>query len=161
MEKGEECENVCKEFRFGTSSKLFIGRLTDYYIFLEEIEEVLSKFNPELVQDHKDPKNELYLEKTLYPEEFFIDVEQELDLDTNIILNNYNMTQFELNVAEEGLNLFDIAAKSHFWLENQLTGKNVRKSYGTTFPGQDHSIHGGTLLDEYKYEEKQLPEVFD
>ena len=41
MEKGEDCENVCKEFRFGTSSALFIGRLSDYYKFLDEIEEVL------------------------------------------------------------------------------------------------------------------------
>ena len=48
------------------------------------------------------------------------------------------MTQFEINVAEEGINLFDIAIKSHFYLENSLTGKIVRKNYGTVQPGKDH-----------------------
>lgn len=57
------------------------------------------------------------------------------------------MTQFEINVAEEGINLFDIATKSHFWLENSLTGKIVRKNYGTIQPGRDHELNGGTELD--------------
>lgn len=34
LEKGEECEFVCKEFRFGTTSNLFIGKLSEYYEFI-------------------------------------------------------------------------------------------------------------------------------
>lgn len=31
LDEGEECEFVCKEFKFGTTSEMFIGRLTHYY----------------------------------------------------------------------------------------------------------------------------------
>ena len=34
VEKGLDCEFVCKEFKFGTTSDLFVGRLSKYYKFL-------------------------------------------------------------------------------------------------------------------------------
>lgn len=51
LENGEDCEFVCKEFRFGTTSDMFIGRLSNYYQFLKEIEEVIRKYDPKLKVD--------------------------------------------------------------------------------------------------------------
>lgn len=38
MNKGEDCEFVCKEFKFGTTSEMFIGRLSHYFEFLNKLE---------------------------------------------------------------------------------------------------------------------------
>lgn len=92
LENGEDCEFVCKEFRFGTTSDMFIGRLSNYYQFLKEIEEVIRKYDPKLKVDENDKNSELFIEEQNYPEEFFIDKEQDLKLDNNLIINNYNMT---------------------------------------------------------------------
>lgn len=34
MENGEDCEFLCKEFKFGTVSEMFIGRLSNYFKFV-------------------------------------------------------------------------------------------------------------------------------
>ena len=54
---------------------MFIGRLTNYYQFLKEIEEVLKKYNPNLKIDENDKTSELFVAEEKYPEEFFIDKE--------------------------------------------------------------------------------------
>ncbi len=41
---------------------MFIGRLTKYYEFMKEIEEVLEKFNPQMKLENNDPQSELYIE---------------------------------------------------------------------------------------------------
>jgi len=46
MEDGEECEFVCKEFKFGTTSDMFIGKLSHYVQFLKDIENLIEKSNP-------------------------------------------------------------------------------------------------------------------
>ena len=43
----------------------------------------------------------------------------------------------EIDVKEEGLNLFDIAYKSNYFLTNAMTQKIVRKNYNTLNPGSD------------------------
>ena len=63
LEEGEECEFLCKEFKFGTTSDLFIGKLHKYYEFLNNIEKVLKKYDPEIVLDDETPGNELFIEE--------------------------------------------------------------------------------------------------
>ena len=40
VEKGENCEYVCKEFRFGGSSELFVGKIKKMYEFFKNVEKV-------------------------------------------------------------------------------------------------------------------------
>lgn len=75
MENGENCESLCKEFKFGTTSEMFIGRLSHYTEFIETMETVLNKYNPDLKLDENEPNNELYMDEWEYPEEFFLDTE--------------------------------------------------------------------------------------
>lgn len=97
----------------------------------------------------------------MYPEEFFLDKEQDLSLSHNYILNNFNMTQFEINVSEEGVNLFDISINSHFFLENSMTGKNVRRNYGALRPGEDNALKGGNKLSNHSFGKSSVPRAFD
>lgn len=64
------------------------------------------------------------------------------------------MTQMEINVADKGINLFDIAHKSNYFLTNSLTQKIVDKHYNLLNPGKDQNLNGGTALDEFSYENK-------
>lgn len=71
------------------------------------------------------------------------------------------MTQMEIDVREEGLNLFDISYKSNYFLTNSMTQKVVRKNYNILNPGVDKDLNGGTRLDEFSYENKNIPETFN
>lgn len=51
MEEGEDCEFVCKEFRFGTTSDMFIGKLSEYVKFLKELETLISQSNNSINED--------------------------------------------------------------------------------------------------------------
>ena len=62
------------------------------------------------------------------------------------------MTQFEINVEPEGINLFDIAIKSHIYLTNQMTTSEVVENYGANHPGEDNDKKGGTSLDTFEHE---------
>lgn len=70
---------------------------------------MIEKYSPDGHVEDLNPNDELYVQEVNFQEEFFLDVEQDLQLETNYLLNNYNMTQFEINVASEGVNIFDIA----------------------------------------------------
>lgn len=122
---------------------------------------MIEKINKGQVEKENAPGNEIYIDEKMYPEEFFLDKEQDLDLNNNYILNNYNMTQFEINVSEQGINLFDISINSQFYLENSMTSKNIRKNYGALHPGEDNAIKGGTELDTYSYEKSNVPKAFN
>lgn len=160
VEKGENCEFVCKEFKFGTTGDLFIGKLDQYKDFLNKVEELIKNHDGNANFEDKKPGDELFIDDVSYPEEFFLDTEQGITLQNYYILKDYNMTQIEINVEEEGLNLFDIAYKSNYPLTNALTTGVFEKNYGSKFPGQDNELNGGTELDNYKSENDELPEAF-
>lgn len=160
VEKGENCEFVCKEFKFGTTGDLFIGKLDQYKDFLNKVEELIKNNNPSSNFEDKKPGDELFIDDTVYPEEFFLDPEQGISSQNYNILKDYNMTQIEINVEEEGLNLFDIAYKSNYPLTNSLTTHILEKNYGTKFPGQDNDLNGGSQLDNFEYENGNLPDAF-
>ena len=65
MDKGEECEFVCKEFKFGGTSELFLGDLEKYLAFLDKVSALLMKHHPELKNDPsldiKNPDSEFYI----------------------------------------------------------------------------------------------------
>ena len=161
VEKGENCEFVCKEFKFGTTGDLFIGKVDEYHEFLKTIQEIIKIHDPSLnLDDDNQPGSELYIDNIEYPKEFFVDPEQAISPQSFYVLKDFNMTQFEINVEEEGLNLFDIAYKSNFPLTNSLTTAVLEKNYGTSFPGQDNEMNGGSELDNYTNEDDSVPEAF-
>lgn len=161
IDKGEDCEFVCKEFLFGTTSNLFIGNLREYNQTIKRIQDILNKYDPSLQMDKNQPDSELFRDEIEYPQEFFLDKEQDLGLDTNFLLNSFNMTQFETDVSSKGVNLIDVAINSQFYLTNSITGRNVRKNYGTNAPGEDNEKNGGTELDTFAFELSNMPKAFN
>jgi hypothetical protein len=160
VEKGENCEFVCKEFKFGTTGDLFIGKVDEYHEFLKTIEKLIKMHDPSADILDNTPGSELYIDDVKYPSEFFIDPEQKITEQNYYVLKDFNMTNFETNVEEEGINLFDIAYRSTGYpLTNALTTSVFEKNYGTTNPGQDNESNGGTELDQYKNEDL-IPHAF-
>lgn len=66
---------MCKEFKFGTVSEMFIGRLSHYYEFLNSMKDLLEKYGPGVKIEDKDSQNEFFVDEVEYEDEFFLDVE--------------------------------------------------------------------------------------
>lgn len=127
VEKGENCEYVCKEFRFGGSSELFIGNLKKFYEFYENVEKLLSDFKTDYEEDEKE---EFKIEEEDYPSDFFTIGGPSISAETNTLLNDYDLTTFDINIATKGINLFDIAAHSNFFITNAMSRTSMMKNFG-------------------------------
>jgi len=54
---GENCEYVCKEFSFGTSSFLFIGDISVYDNFFKKFQSVVLKLKRQTKKESKSENN--------------------------------------------------------------------------------------------------------
>ena len=75
LENGEQCEFLCKEFKFGTSGNLFIGRLHEYMEFIKQIEDTIKQFGTDIEVEKFQPLDELFIDDKEYTREFFLDWE--------------------------------------------------------------------------------------
>jgi len=131
VEKGEGCEFVCKEFKMGTASDLFIGRLNDYHEFFNNLERIITKFNPSLRNDFE---NEIVVEDELYPDEFFVIEDPDRSQEEHERLKEYDLSTFNVKIEESGINLFDISAHSNYYLTSAHLRDNVNiQSANTSF----------------------------
>ena len=106
------CERLCQEFRFGSTSKLFIGKLSDYFIFLRKFENLLSRLSQKEAHYEEVDVGD---ESETY-EEFFLNG---VVADRDRVLRGFNVTRFDVIVANEGIDLFDIATRSNYFLVEQ------------------------------------------
>ncbi len=154
IDNGKGCEFVCKEFKFGTTGEMFIGKLDTYLEFLDKVQELLTKYHPEEENtlNLDDPNSEFYIDRTVEDNpNFFRDTEQPVS-NEDYILRNYDMAHFELLVQPKGINLFHIANNSKYMLTNALTDRISLKHHGINEPGKDSAKKGGTRLDEFSFE---------
>lgn len=143
VERGENCEFVCKEFRFGASSELFMGKMKKFFEFFKNVEEVVTEFNPAIKVD---VDNEFNIDEDDYPSEFFTETNNLEDSQTSNLLKDFNLSNFEINIESKGINLFDIADHSHYFLTNARTRSSVIKNFGLDMPGSG-TLANDTALD--------------
>ncbi len=127
--EGKNCEYLCKEFRFGSTSQMFIGNLDQYYHFYQEFERVVSILNQNKIQfDHELIK----IDDNMFDKDFFMDEYKVGKKYTNnyALLKDFNMTQFDIIIKEnEGINLFDISVYSRYYLTDQKTRQEAQTNY--------------------------------
>ena len=131
-EKGENCEYLCKEFKFGSTSELFIGSLKDYYDFFKVLENTVQKLDGDVKKDLDD---EFRIDEREFGEEFFADPIVVNENQSYFLLKDFNMTNWEINIEKNGINMFDIAVHSNYWLTDASTRKVMIKNYGLNQPG--------------------------
>ena len=132
-EKGENCEYLCKEFKFGSTSELFIGSLKDYYDFLKVLRDTVQELDGNV---RKDLDDEFFIDEREFSEEFFADPIVVNEGQTVFLLKDFNMTNWEIDIRKDGINMFDIAVHSNYWLTDANTRKVMMKNYGLTEPGE-------------------------
>lgn len=132
VEKGENCEFVCKEFRFGGASELFVGKIKKFYEFFKNVEKVITDFNPAIKAEID---KEFIIDEDDYPHEFFTDESNDNDSDSHSLLKDFNLTNFEINIEAKGINLFDTSDHSNYFLTNARTRGSVVKNFGLQQPG--------------------------
>ena len=159
-ERGEHCEYLCKEFKFGSTSELFIGSLKDYYDFFKKLEQTVKHFDNKVNEDLDD---EFYLDKREFSEEFFAEPIIVNEPNTKFLLKDFNMTNWEINIELRGINLFDIAAHSNYFLTDANTRKVMMKNYGLEVPGETsqstaNKLNSGEAEGKQLYSERS-PEV--
>lgn len=138
LENKNYCWKVCKEFRFGISSNLFIGQLTQYKKMMHSMESLIAQMS------HTTAKfDELDFLDEKFHGEFFARANDTLVLNNMNILKDMNLSKAELIFAEEGVDLFYTAVGSNYFLTDATTLENVKKHYDLLKPNDDDS----TVLD--------------
>lgn len=111
---GDNCEDVCAEFRFGVSSNLFIGNLDNYKLTLDKFQLLVNQLSGADVSFLN-----IELENETVQEFFVIDK-------TNT--NNSpagNLTRYDLVFLDDGIDLFKVAQNGDFYYGKRPVVQNI------------------------------------
>lgn len=165
VDKGEGCEYICKEFRLGTASDLFIGKLEDYHTFFNNLERIVTKFNPTL---RRDLDNEIVVDDELYPDEFFANDDSDMNQDDLARLKEYDASTFTIRIEEKGINMFDISSNSNYYLSTVNNNSQIKSHLASisTAAGTDEytsmtSNDAEDLRKEAEWEEQHQAEKME
>ena len=164
VENGNSCANVCREFRFGRSSDLFMGDLSKYERFLGDFEEFAQRENVSLSMAN----DELYVPEYKFEDTEFFKGDKDLTTMDQEELNYGKISDYQILVNADGIDLFGTAARSNYFLTDQTTTIektrifNTNVGEGTTSSllgdGQEETdLHSpNEIKEEMMEEEKQI-----
>lgn len=145
IEKGKGCGNVCREFRFGRSSELFMGDLSKYEEFLANFEEFAERANVNL----KTRNDELYVPEYTFEDSEFFKSDQEFTSMKKKELYYGRLSEYQLLVFESGIDIFGTAMNSNYFLTDQTTTMESTRIFNTNVgEGETSSILGDNSINE-------------
>ena len=118
------CYKVCKEFRMGASSNLFIGKLSEYKKLLKKMEEVLKEMT-----NNSEEFNELKISDEEISNEFFLNQNDTITMHNMNVLKDSNLSKAEVLFAKDGIDLFGIAVHSNYFLTNEMNLAEIQKNF--------------------------------
>ena len=124
VEHGTDCEYICKEFKMGKASDLFIGRLKDYHEFMNNLERIVTEKNPSLRGGFDD---EITIDSEIYSEDFFANDDLDRNQEENNRIREFDASTFGIRIAEKGIDMFNIANHSNYYLESAAVGFRGKK----------------------------------
>ena len=124
---GDNCEDVCAEFRFGVSSNLFIGNLDNYKLTLDKFQVLVNQLSGADVSFLN-----IELEnKTV--QEFFVINKTNTDN-----FSGGNLTRYDLVFLDDGIDLFKAAQNGDFYYGKRPVVQNI--SVGVQDNGDQESV---------------------
>ena len=118
------CYKVCKEFRIGVSSNLFIGKLSEYKKLLSKMEDVLKEMT-----NSKDSFDELQISDEEISNEFFLRKNDTISANSMTFLKDSNLSKAEILFSKEGIDLFRIAVSSNYFLVDETNLDQIQNNY--------------------------------
>ena len=132
LENKNYCYKVCKEFRMGISSNLFIGKLPQFQKLLKKMQEVMKELTLE-----EDPLNELDLITEEIPNEFFFPRNDTIVVNNMNILKDSNLSKAEVLFSNKGLDIFQIAINSNYFMVTEMNLDQIQKNFNIGATSED------------------------
>ena len=111
LNKGENCEYVCKEYTFGSANNLFLGKLANYLKTIDKLMRLSKNFlNNKKLEINNPSEDDMKFDIKNLDDKFFV-VEEK---------NQFLLSQMKIVIKENGINLFEISRNSNFNLENEF-----------------------------------------
>ena len=101
-----DCDSLCNEFRFGSTSNLWIGKLSEYKNTYYKFIKMLKKYNPNFVAPSSDT-----LDQGDVSTEFF----SKVTLDPRFGPLNGNLSRYDILLQDRGVSPFDIGTVSGYF----------------------------------------------
>jgi len=144
LENDKGCGNVCREFRFGQSSELFMGDLKKYEQFLENFE----YFAKGAGVDMDMQSQELYVPEYTFEDGLFFKQDQKFDNFMKKELNYSAINNHQILVFNDGIDIFGTANNSNYFLTDQTTTMEKTRIFNTNVgEGESSSILGDNNLE--------------
>jgi hypothetical protein len=136
------CWKVCREFRIGITSNLFIGQLKVYKHVLKSMQDIISHYSEKPVS-----YDELGVLDEHYSGEFFSRPNDTIVQNNMNVLKDSNLSRWEMLFVEDGIDLFDIAVNSNYFLTDGMNYIDVKSHYSIFLPnsGSNTPLNPGVI----------------
>lgn len=131
----KKCDFICKEFRFGSSSELFVGDLKEYSRVLRNIELLLQTLGPQ-----EEIFNEIQIDENDYESEFFkVSTYDQTPEASSLTASNISYLEVEVDEGQNGIDLFKISQFSDYYLTDQYSNSEIKQNYFSSQSGSDNN----------------------
>ena len=145
LEHEKGCGNVCREFRFGQSSQMFMGDLKKYEEFLATFED----FARQSKVDMSMSEEELYVPEYTFEDGLFFKSDQDFNYFMKRELNYSAINNHQILVFNDGIDIFGTANNSNYFLTDQTTTMEKTRIFNTNVgEGETASIMGDNEFEQ-------------